>query len=529
MMRFWRWYRKNDQIFTIGLTIVAIAMLFMGIFLFAANKQDPNSNATLETIGYQPVYIQTGSMEPTIKTKAIVLIKRVDSMSEIAIDDVITYRVYDEAGNPITITHRVYNIKDDGTIITKGDNNRVADNYSITIDNVLAKVVRTWNWAADIQNALATTSGKILAGVALLIIILIFVGLGSLGQYLDEKYGVNEDVEVTVNDRIKMEAYDFEEDFDFENWEGEDIEDSKGTTGTKRAVVNTPQLLDTERRSWEQIYYYKVSDDNLLTITGIKPNFTSLAEITIPKEIKHKKVVGIGPFAFKNSRVTIVHLPDTLETIEKAAFYQCEDLLYVEIPSSVKSIGANAFDGCKSMIDIKLPVNLTKIEDKAFFNCTSLSVITINEKITSIGDSAFYGCDNLNTIYGMKGVFTIKLNAFKTNKLVETNIITDNPIIQNYAWSLYGRTPNFIADQSLLDMIQEENKALNDEYEKHQEELRLQKEQQLTTKIGRQIAKFGERKNIKEPEVVEIVSESQENTFQPISEEALPFSGSDEA
>lgn len=481
MMKFWRWFRRNDQKFTIALVFVAIAMLLGAALLMYQNKKNPNENAVLKYLGYQPVYVQTGSMEPTMQTNSIVLVKRVDGMEDLEKEDIIMYQVYDEAGEAITITHRIYNIKDDGTIITKGDNNRVADSYTITIDNVLAEVVWIWNGAATIRNLMTTPQGWIMAAVAGLIIVLICVAFHYLFEYLDDKYGINDDEEDSVNDKLLAEDED------------DDGEDQSGGKRSKDSKKQKPQLLEEDRNSWQRIYNYKVSEDNLITITGLKPQFYSLTELTVPKEIRQKKVVGLGQFALKNSVATIINLPDTLEFIDKAAFYHCENLLYVEIPDMVKTIAANAFDGCKSLIDIKLPVNLTKIEDKLLNGCVSLDTITINEKVTYIGDSAFYGCDKLTTIYGGKNVAMIKLNAFKTTVPVDTNIITDNEYLMNYNWTLSGRTPTIINDTDLLNTLHEENERLIAKYEAHLEELRIKKEKQFSTKVNNQITKVGEK------------------------------------
>ena len=521
MMKFWRWYRKNDQIFTTILSVLMLIVLVCSIALFAMNKADPNSNAVLKYIGYQPIYVQTGSMEPTMVTKGIVLVERVDSMDDIAIDDIITYRVYDGSGKAITITHRIYNIKEDGTIITKGDNNRVADSYSITIDNVLAKVVWIWNGAADIQKMLTTPMGIMMALVGVAIIVLIFYAIGQFGKYLDEKYGINEDVADSVNDQLKA-------DNQIVLNENNDIEETPEmkTLAALPPDQQIPQLLESERNSWQRIYNYDVSKDNLITITGVKKNFASLTEISVPKEIRHKKVVGIGAFAFKNSNATIIHLPETLEFIDKAAFYHCADLIYVNIPNTVKRIGANAFDGCKSLMDIKLPVNLTRIEDKAFNNCVGIESLTINDKVVAIGDSAFNGCDNLTTIYGAKAVKLIKLNAFKTNREVSTNIITDNDYMKNYNWELYGRKAVVIDDPDMLAMVYEDNQQLVEEYEKQQEEIRIEKEQQLTSKISRQIAKFGEKRAAKNAEADEVQKDSSNESdlqIEPIVLELEPL------
>ena len=205
MMELWRWYRKNDRAFTIILNVVMVAVLFFAIFLFYVNKKDPYGNKVLEYVGYQPIFVQTGSMEPTMKTHGVVLVKRVDDMSELEVDDIITFQVYDGSGNPIDITHRIYNIKEDGSIITKGDNNRVADNYTLTIDNVKAEVIWIWNGAATIIDMIMTPMGIVIGVVGLLIIILFFYATGQFTNYLDEKYGINEDVADSVNDQLKAD------------------------------------------------------------------------------------------------------------------------------------------------------------------------------------------------------------------------------------------------------------------------------------------------------------------------------------
>ena len=60
----------------------------------------------------------------------------------------------------LVITHRIKKIEEDGTITTKGDNNRVVDAAVFTRDNVDAKVVFVFNWAAVLIHMWATAKGK---------------------------------------------------------------------------------------------------------------------------------------------------------------------------------------------------------------------------------------------------------------------------------------------------------------------------------------------------------------------------------
>ena len=89
--------------------------------------------------GILPIYMMSicsGSMEPTIyKGDAIVLV-RVKEDTELKIDDIIAY----EDENQI-IVHRIVEINENDTYVTKGDNNNVNDPLNINIENIKGKVL----------------------------------------------------------------------------------------------------------------------------------------------------------------------------------------------------------------------------------------------------------------------------------------------------------------------------------------------------------------------------------------------------
>jgi len=88
--------------------------------------------------------VQSGSMEPKIKTGSIVVVQ---PQKEYKKDEVITFKTRSDADekNPkLLITHRIVDIKDDkgGTrFITKGDANNAPDMEERPAGNVLGKVV----------------------------------------------------------------------------------------------------------------------------------------------------------------------------------------------------------------------------------------------------------------------------------------------------------------------------------------------------------------------------------------------------
>lgn len=83
--------------------------------------------------------VLSGSMEPTIKTGSIVVIK---PAKEYKIGDIITFGPYSKKKPPIT--HRIYDIEVvEGKVfyITKGDANNAPDSRKVPKDEVLGKVL----------------------------------------------------------------------------------------------------------------------------------------------------------------------------------------------------------------------------------------------------------------------------------------------------------------------------------------------------------------------------------------------------
>ncbi len=126
-----------------------------------------------------------------------------------------------------------------------------------------------------------------------------------------------------------------------------------------------------------------------------------------------------------------VILSESMTSIGKYAFRNCNGLTSVIIPNSVTSIGNYAFSGCSGLTSVTYlgtidqwaeisfgdssnplyyahnlyindelvtEVNLTtatKISAYAFGGCSGLTSVTIGNSVTSIGSYAFMGCDNL--------------------------------------------------------------------------------------------------------------------------------------
>ena len=84
-------------------------------------------------VGYYPLVILTGSMEPSFKTGSVIYYQKVQE-SELKVGDAITFYTVD---NEI-VTHRIVSIND-GLFETKGDANNVSDLNKVRYSDILGR------------------------------------------------------------------------------------------------------------------------------------------------------------------------------------------------------------------------------------------------------------------------------------------------------------------------------------------------------------------------------------------------------
>ncbi|MDD2823108.1 MAG: signal peptidase I [Candidatus Daviesbacteria bacterium] len=109
---------------------------------------------------YKLMIVQSGSMEPFIKTGSIVVIKPEDNYQ---IGDVITFK---DPGKPkITVTHRINEIQNESgmiSFITKGDANKSSDAAKISKNQILGKEILSIPWIGYLINFAKTSQGLII-------------------------------------------------------------------------------------------------------------------------------------------------------------------------------------------------------------------------------------------------------------------------------------------------------------------------------------------------------------------------------
>ena len=93
--------------------------------------------------GYRLGFVMSDSMEPAIPTHSLLIEKEYQQGEVLLVGDVVSfYPDVESSYSSLRITHRIVEIND-GVITTKGDNNEIADPYTLDCSDVSAKVVGT--------------------------------------------------------------------------------------------------------------------------------------------------------------------------------------------------------------------------------------------------------------------------------------------------------------------------------------------------------------------------------------------------
>ena len=131
---------------------------------------------------------------------------------------------------------------------------------------------------------------------------------------------------------------------------------------------------------------FDVSEDN--------ESYTSVDGVLYNKE---KTAVACYPKSLSGEYV----IPDTVTSIEKAAFENCNKLTKITIGSGVETVNPYAFNQCNLLATVVFKDSDTankKICERAFYYCGSLTEVDFGNAVTSIGDYAFTICSKIKSL-----------------------------------------------------------------------------------------------------------------------------------
>lgn len=171
MKKIWKdikWlFNYMANVFMYSIIVILILVGIVILLYFIDIKKRENTTEWVAPL-YGAYVIVSGSMEPTIKVRDAIIIKRYDDQ-ELKIGDIITYRSEDPYFYGIMITHRIVDITNDESgkkvYITKGDHNATRDRLPVKSDQIYGKVIMMIPKIGYIQTFLASSYGWIIAVV----------------------------------------------------------------------------------------------------------------------------------------------------------------------------------------------------------------------------------------------------------------------------------------------------------------------------------------------------------------------------
>lgn len=187
--------------------------------------------------------------------------------------------------------------------------------------------------------------------------------------------------------------------------------------------------------------------DEAVTILSCKGYGTKVA---LPERINGYPVKVIGAYAFSDPERSLEMVSDGVEIysdkIPGMKVPGCNDeyiygkrLQEIVLPDSMEVIDRYAFYNCKELITIHIPGGLIKIEDGAFMNCEKLAFINVNaepEDLTSVRGILTELTSELCITFTNKDVLLDKTAVFLFPEYYEYSV--ENTPARVFHYQLYG-------------------------------------------------------------------------------------------
>ena len=122
------------------LWVLLIFALLITILVFSSNS----NNGVSSLFGLMPMTVESDSMKPTFKENDMIMVKEIDDINDLKVDDVITFWTRSIVeGQRVKNTHRIVEIKETSsgsrTFITRGDNNPADDEVPVYAADIIGK------------------------------------------------------------------------------------------------------------------------------------------------------------------------------------------------------------------------------------------------------------------------------------------------------------------------------------------------------------------------------------------------------
>ena len=162
---------------------------------------------------------------------------------------------------------------------------------------------------------------------------------------------------------------------------------------THDGVSYTVTAIDIEAFYQQKGIHTVILPSTVITIDNSAFYMSSLEHIEMPN------VTHILYGAFCNSELSSVDIPESAAVIGKMAFAN-NPFTTVSVPSTISVIDDYVFAWCGELTQVNLPEHLDSIKEAAFYDTYSLKKITIPSEVTYIGPLALTDGFGSDGVYG---------------------------------------------------------------------------------------------------------------------------------
>ena len=206
-----------------------------------------------------------------------------------------------------------------------------------------------------------------------------------------------------------------------------------GCTGLE--TISVPNTVTTiERYAFRKCVNLKrveLADTIISIATGAFADCTVLSDINMPKSLK-----DIGEITFRNTAITSVEIPKSLETAHvlfdngrdcsDGPFENCEKLKIVTFEKGTTHIAKFLFAGCTGIESIQIPQTVVMIKQGGFKNCVNLQNIIMPDVIQQVDNYAFKDCTKLDKIHIPDNIKKISKELFQDCTALKEIVLSDN-------------------------------------------------------------------------------------------------------
>ena len=172
-----------------GIVLVMIVIL-AAFFVIVTFTMKGNSTDVPKLFGYSMLTVQSGSMEPTFSEGDVIIVKEVEDLNELKVDDIITFHTVIDMHSVIN-THRIVKIMDDNPkmtqFVTKGDANDEADLSVVGGGNIIGQYKFYIPMVGKVIDFLSTSMGFVLIIVLPLLLVFLYQAYNLINIIIEMK------------------------------------------------------------------------------------------------------------------------------------------------------------------------------------------------------------------------------------------------------------------------------------------------------------------------------------------------------